>query len=183
MRRIVLGHGVASGLVISAMLLATVPFLDRLGFDLGAVLGYASMVAASLFVYAGVRRYRDTVAGGTIGFGRAFGVGMLVVAVASLCYTATWQAMYARIGPEFMARYQAHALEQTRADGASEAELERKRAELARYAELYRNPAVNAAITFLEPLPVGVLAALATAAVLGRRRRESAARTGLAAVG
>jgi hypothetical protein len=43
--------------------------------------------------------------------------------------------------------------------------------ELAEFAELYRNPAINAAITFLEPLPVGLVMALVTAGVLGRRRR------------
>lgn len=37
-------------------------------------------------------------------------------------------------------------------------------------AELYKNPAFNAAITFLEPLPVGLIIALVSAGILRRRR-------------
>jgi len=172
MKKIALTFGLLSGLVMSAMLVATVPLWGRIGWDVGMVLGYTSMVAAALFVYFGVRRYRDEK--GPLSFGRAFGVGMLIVAVAGLCYTATWQVVYAYRGEEFNAYMQASMLEKARADGASAAELERTRAEMARFIEQYRNPAINAAYTFLEPLPVGIIAALISAGVIGRRRRGDA---------
>jgi hypothetical protein len=37
---------------------------------------------------------------------------------------------------------------------------------------MYKNPAVNVAITFLEPLPVALLMALVSAGMLSRRRPE-----------
>ena len=181
MKKIVLTFGVLAGLVMSAMLVAMIPFWDRIGtdvgigMDVGMVVGYTTMVAAMLFVYFGVRRYADETGDGTVSFGRGFAVGMLIVAVASACYTATWEVVYASRGEEFNALMQAHALESARADGASAAELERKRAEMARFVAMYRNPAINAAFTFLEPLPVGLLAALVSARVLSRRRRRPGA--------
>ena len=39
----------------------------------------------------------------------------------------------------------------------------------------YRNPLVNIALTFLEPLPVGILFTLVAAAVLSRKRRTEEA--------
>ncbi|MGH7709657.1 MAG: DUF4199 domain-containing protein [Gemmatimonadaceae bacterium] len=171
MKKTVLTFGLISGAIISAMMLAVLPFQDAIGFDRGEVIGYTSMVVAFLLIFFGVRSYRDNVAGGSIRFGRALAVGALIAGVASVCYVATWQVIYYKLAPDFVAKYQAHLLEEARADGASEAALAQKKAELDRFAEMYRNPAINAAITFIEPLPVGLIVALVTAGVLSRRRK------------
>jgi hypothetical protein len=95
------------------------------------------------------------------------------VVVASACYVATWQVIFFKFAPNFMTSYQAHILEEMRTDGESEQAIAKKRVELAEYAELYRNPAINAAITFLEPLPVGLVMALVSAGVLSRGRSSN----------
>jgi cation transport ATPase len=172
MKKTVLIFGLIAGAILSAMMLATMPFMDTIGFDRGEIIGYTTMVAAFLLIFFGVRSYRDNVAGGTIRFGRAFMVGALIAMVASVCYVVTWQVIFYKVTPDFAEKYQAHLMEEARAEGASEAELAEKRAELDRFAEMYRNPAINAAITFVEPLPVGLLVALLSAAVLSRRRPE-----------
>ena len=174
MRKTVLTFGLIAGAILSVMMLLTLPFLDRIGFDRGEVIGYTTMVLAFLLVFFGVRSYRDNVAGGSVSFGRAFAVGSLIVAVASVCYVATWQVVYYKLAPDFGAKYTAHVVEQTRAQGASQAEIDKKAAEMQRMMDMYRNPAINVAITFLEPLPVGLVIALVSAGILGRRRRASA---------
>lgn len=170
MRKIVLTYGLIAGAILSALMLATVPFLDRIGFDRGAVIGYTTMVIAFLMVYFGVRSYRDNVAGGSIGFGRAFKVGLLITLVASICYVATWQVVYHRVAPDFLDKYAAHAVDKAKKAGASEAKLAATRKEMAEFADLYRNPLVNIALTLIEPLPVGLVFTLVTAGVLSRRR-------------
>jgi hypothetical protein len=171
MRRIVLTFGLIAGGLLSLMMLVTMSFMDRIGFDRGEVIGYTTMVLAFLFVFFGVRAYRDNVAGGSIGFGRAFTVGLLITFVASACYVATWELVYYRFMPDFGEKYGAHVLERARADGATPAELDAKRREMARFQELYRNPLVNVAYTFLEPLPVGLVMTLVSAGIVRRRRR------------
>ena len=174
MKKIVLTFGLIAGAILSAMLLIGILFRDAIGLNGGEILGYTSMVIAFLLIFFGVRSYRDNVAGGTIRFGRAFTVGALIALVASVCYVATWEVVYYNLAPDFMTEYQAHALHEMRADGATEAQIAEKKAEMDRFAELYRNPAINAAITFLEPLPVALVIALVSAGVLSRggRRRE-----------
>ena len=49
------------------------------------------------------------------------------------------------------------------------------KADMDRFAKLYQNPVMNAAITFVEPLPVALIMALVSAGVLSRRRREEVA--------
>lgn len=172
MRRIVLTYGLIAGAIMSAMLLITIPFQMDSGFENGMVIGYASMVLAFMLIFFGVRSYRDNVAGGTIGFGRAFGVGALIALVGSLCYVATWEVMFTRIGPEFIAKYEAHTMEQERARGATPAELAAKQVEMDEFRTMYNNPLYNAAFTFLEPLPPALILSLVTAGVLSRRRKE-----------
>jgi hypothetical protein len=169
-KKIILTFGLVSGVVMSAMLVATLPFQERIG-DAGAVLGYATMLAASLAIYFGVRRYRDEIAGGTVRFGRAFAVGLAIALIAGACYTATWEVIYYNFTPDFAEKYAAAQLERARTNGATAAELAQKKAELARFAQLYRNPAYNVAMTFVEPLPVGLIVALVSAGALSRRRR------------
>lgn len=99
----------------------------------------------------------------------------MIAVVASVCYVATWEVIYFKVAPDFLTKYQAHVLAKARADGASESEITRKTAEMEKFAVMYRNPAINAAITFAEPLPVALIVALVSAGVLSRRRNGEAA--------
>ena len=174
MRKIVLTFGLVAGAVMSAMFLISLPFLDQIGFDNGMLIGYTSMVAAFLMVFFGVRRYRDQVAGGTITFGRAFGVGLAITLVASVFYVVMWQIVYFNFVPDFLDKYGAYTIAKETAAGATEAGLEATRQQMREFKEMYSNPLINAAITILEPLPVGVLIALISAWVLRRGRQDGA---------
>ena len=175
MRKTVLTFGSISGAILSIMMLATMPFIDRIGFDKGEVIGYTTMVVAFLLIFFGIRSYRDNVAGGSVGFGRAFAVGALIALVASVFYVATWQVVYYKLVPDFGEKYQAHVIEQARAEGASQAAIDEKIADAEKYARWFRNPAINVAVTFIEPLPLGLVVALISAGIL--RRRASASGT------
>ncbi len=112
-------------------------------------------------------------------FGRAFSIGMLIVLISSLCYVATWEVIYFKFAPNFAAKLEAYNIEQARKKASSPAEVEAKVAEAKLFTQRYQNPLFNAAITLLEPLPVGLLIALISAGVLRRRgnRESGAART------
>jgi hypothetical protein len=154
--------------------------MDEIGFDRGMIVGYTTMVLAFLLIFFGVRSYRDNVAGGTVGFGRAFTVGALIALVASLCYVATWEVVYFNhLAPDIMTEYQAYVIDKARADGETEEAIAAKKAQMDRDAELYKNPAINAAYTFMEPLPVALIVALVSAGVLSRRRKREEAEIGI----
>jgi hypothetical protein len=176
MKKTVLTFGLISGAVISGLMLLMLPFHDAIGFETGGlIVGYTTMVLAFLLIYFGVRSYRDNVAGGTVRFGRAFAVGALIGLVSSICYVATWQVVYFKFMPDFMDKYGAHVIEKARASGENEAAIAKRREEMAKFAQMYKNPAFNAAVTLVEPLPVALLVALITAGVLSRRPRPAGA--------
>lgn len=171
MKKIVLTFGLIAGAVLSGTMLAAMPFHDAIGNEGGMLLGYTSMVLAFLLIYFGVRSYRDNVAGGHVGFLKALGVGALIALVASACYVATWEAMYFGAKSDYIEKYQARELEKARRSGESEAQVAAKAAEMKKFAEMYRNPFFNSAITFMEPLPVALVIALVSAGLLSRRRK------------
>ena len=175
MKKTIWTFGLIAGAILSLFMVATIPFLDRIGFDKGAVIGYTGMVAAFLLVFFGVRSYRDNVRGGTIGFGRALLVGVAITAVASACYTATWEVLYFKFMPDFAEKYGEYAVQRARSQGKSEAEVAKTRTEMQRFQESYRNPLYNSAVTFLEPLPVGLLISLVSAGILRRKRPDGEA--------
>jgi hypothetical protein len=183
MKKIVLTFGLIAGAIMAAMFLITIPFHEKIGLDAGLIIGYTSMVLAFLMIYFGVRTYRDNEAGGSIGFGRALGVGGLIALVATLCYVASWEVIYfnTKIGTEYIRGYQEHVLAQERASGATEQAIAAKRTELQAFAEDYNNPLVNAAYTFMEPAPVAIIMALVTALVLSRKKKTAAGSEDLAA--
>lgn len=173
MRKIVLTFGLIAGAILSVMMLITIPFHDRIGFDKSLIIGYTTMVLAFLMIFAGVKSYRDNVAGGTVSFWRALVVGLSITAIASVCYVATWQFVYHRITPDYLQKYAAYEIAKERESGASDAQILAKTKELQEFERSYQNPLVNIAYTLLEPLPVGIVLALVAAGVLGRKRRVS----------
>jgi uncharacterized protein DUF4199 len=176
MKNTVIRYGLISGVLISAMMMLTIPFHDQIGFGTsGLLIGYTTMVLAFLLIYFGVRSYRDAVGRGSVGFGRALAVGLLIAVVSSVCYVATWEVIYFKFMPDFMDKYSVHEVEKARASGATEAQVASRKAEMDKLAVMYRNPLFNAALTFMEPLPVGLLVALISAGVLSRRKKRDAA--------
>jgi hypothetical protein len=170
MRKIVLTFGFIAGAMMAAMMVLTLPFQEKLGFDKGWIIGYTTMVLAFLMVFFGVKSYRDNVSGGTVRFGPAFGVGLMITLIACICYVATWEVIYYKFSPNFMDKYAAYEVSQAKASGATEAQLAATAKKMADFGEAYNNPLVNIAYTFIEPFPVGLVFTLVTAGVLSRRK-------------
>jgi uncharacterized protein DUF4199 len=170
MKKTILTFGLISGVVSSVLMLATVPFIDRIGFDKGVIVGYTAMVLSFLLVFFGIRSYRENVGDGQISFGRALSVGLLITLISCLCYVVTWEIVYFKLMPDFFDKYTSYIVEQVRASGASQQVIDAKTQEMKTFKALYDNPLFNAAVTFLEPLPIGVLISLISAAILRRRK-------------
>ncbi len=130
------------------------------------------MVLAFLMVFFGVKSYRDNVAGGKVTFGRAFLVGLMITLIGTVCYVATWEVVYYKLVPDFGDKYAAYAITKAKSSGATDAQLAEKMKGIKEFQESYKNPFVNIAFTFLEPLPVGIVFTLAAAGVMSRKRRS-----------
>jgi hypothetical protein len=181
MKKTILVFGLISGAISSLMMIATMPFAERIGFDKGEFVGYTIIVLSFLLVFFGIRSYRDDVAGGQISFAKAFAVGISITLISCICYVITWEVLYFHFLPGFMDKYGAYMVQKLQASGASAEAIQAKARELKEYKQMYDNPLVNAAITFIEPFPIGLLVTLISAAVLRTRGQSRAAQSSLAA--
>ena len=181
MKKTVLTFGLISGVISSLMMVATVPFADRIGFDKGAIVGYTAIVLSFLLVFFGIRSYRDNVGNGQITFGKAFAVGISITVISCIFYVVTWEILYFNFLPDFMDKYSVYIVEKLKASGASAAAVQVKVQELKKYKELYDNPFFNALMTFIEPFPIGLVITLISAAVLRKKPQSQPAQSPLPA--
>jgi hypothetical protein len=84
---------------------------------------------------------------------------------------STWELIYCQLAPDFGDKYAAYTIEKAKKSGATDAQLAVRVKQMTEFKEMYKNPLVNVALTFLEPLPVGILSTLVTPGVLSRKRR------------
>ncbi len=162
-------YGPFAGLISIVAIISGLKLSGGHGAGSSQWLGYLIMILALTLVYFGTKRYRDTVQGGVISFGKALLLGLAISAVAGATYVLVWETYLALTCYEFIGEYTGTLIEQKRAAGMSgeelAAEIEKAEKLNIQYGKVYfRLPA-----TFAEIFPVGLLVSLVSAAILRTR--------------
>src|SRR5579864_5995833 len=179
MRKIIVTFGLISGAISSLMMIALVTFGGRIAFDRGAIIGNTSIVLSFLMVFFGIRTYRDNIGNGQITFVKAFAVGISITLISCVCYVVTWEVIYYNFIPGFWDAYGTHLVEKLTASGANPAAIQAKLEQVRKYRELYKNPFFNAALTVIDPFPIGLVITLISALVLRRKPQPQAVQSPL----
>jgi hypothetical protein len=116
-----------------------------------------------------VRSYRENVAGGRLTFGRRFTVGILITLFSSACYVGTWEIVYCKLMPDFSEKYAAHMVDRAKASGATQQKLDETQRQTEQFKQMYANPTINVAMTFLEVFPIGLVVTLVSAGILRKK--------------
>lgn len=169
MARIVLTYGLISGAIIIGGILGTI-ILNGDAPHSNVWLGYLIMLVALSAILVGVKQHRDQTLGGVIRFWPALGVGVAIALVASAVYIAVWEVYLAATDYAFMDQYIAQMLAQERADGVTGAAYQKLVADMEVMRGQYASPLFRVPMTFVEIFPVGLLVALASAALLRNPR-------------
>jgi len=169
MKKTVLTFGSISGVMIAVLMNGALLLSNKIGPGHSMALGYTIMVASFLLVYFGIRSYRDNELGGQISFGRGFACGILITLITTVFYVVAWEIIFFNFIPHFMDSYFAAQIHHVQSAGLDPATTAARVAAIQHSQELYQNPLVNAAYTFIEPFPVGLVITLVSAAVLRRK--------------
>ncbi len=180
MKRIVWIFGLISGAISSAMMFLTLPLAHKGSFNHSLVIGYTSIFLSFLLVFFGVRSYRENIGRGSITFGRGVAVGILITLISCVFYVVSWEIIYFHFMPDFAEKYAAWTIAEKKEKGASATEIAETHKKMVAMKAMLDNPAMNAALTFIEPFPVGLVMTLVSAATL--RKRQNAAPVAAAAV-
>jgi hypothetical protein len=153
MKKTVLTFGLISGVIICVLMGGQLLIANKIGSGHSLLLGYTTMVASFLLVYFGIRSYRDNTLAGQISFGRGFGCGILIALITTVCYVVVWEIVYFNFMPHFMDSYFAAQIHKIQSSGLDPATTAARVAAIQRSQQSYQNPLINAAYTFMEPLP------------------------------
>jgi hypothetical protein len=169
MNKIILRYGLYSGAAAAALMLATGFYLKSSDtFNGSAFWGYVGILISLIFVFVGVRTYREEVCGGQITFLEALKVGSIMALISCVCYALTWLLVDAFLLHDFMDKYAQHYIEQLRTAQKPEAEIQKAMTEMEDFKKMYANPIIKFGLTLMEPLPVALVVVLAAAGILRR---------------
>jgi hypothetical protein len=160
MKKIVLTYGLLAGAIVGSMFFVTKPLYEKgiLTMEYGELVGYSTMIVALSLIFFGVKSYRDNHLAGSITFGKALVVGLLITLVASLIYAVCWEVIYNTM-TDFVTEMGEKYFEKLRTDGMSQAKIDE-------YAAMYENPFIRFPMTLMEIAPVGILISLISAGLL-----------------
>ena len=173
MKKNIIIYGIIAGIVVSVLMLTSVNYFSHcegnVDYSTSMLIGYASMLLAFSLVFVGIRNYRDKYNEGVISFGKAFKIGILISLIASTIYVLAWLIDYYFFIPDFMEKYSAQMLNELKASGTSQIEIDKQTKEMADFAVMFKNPFFNAMMTYLEILPVGLIVTLISSFILKRK--------------
>ena len=169
MKKIILTYGLIAGLIcMSFMIVSTLVWKTTNETNQSMIIGFVGMFIAFIFVFVGIKNYRDKHNGGYVSFWNAFKIGFLIALIASSIYTAVWLIEMHFFMPDFMEKFTEKAIAEVNSSGLSATEIAKKIDEMKAMEENYKNPFFRIFITLMEILPIGIVVALLSALILKR---------------
>ncbi|PWH84096.1 DUF4199 domain-containing protein [Algibacter marinivivus] len=156
--------------LISGFVLFGLPFFLGMGvdFDYGELIGYTSMILSLLFVYFGIKHYRDKVNSGKVSLGKSIKIGMLI-ALFSAVGVAVFDYIYtSQINPDFASEYLEYSVKKMEETLSAE-EVKLKTAELTQQMEDYGSPSFMALMMFVSVMILGFIISLISGLILQRK--------------
>jgi Protein of unknown function (DUF4199) len=175
MKKNIIVYGLIAGAIVSGVMLISMSYASHctgnMDFGTSMLMGYATQLIAFSLIYVGTRNYRDKYNGGVIRFGEAFKIGIMISLIASSMYVVSWLIDYFYFIPDFADKYGAQVVNSMKKSGANAADIDKKTKEMADFARMYKNPLYNAAMTYMEILPTGIVVTLISSLVLKKKAK------------
>jgi hypothetical protein len=164
MKQVIFRYGLYATLVIVGLGMIDFFIVSKYAsFAVQEVTGYLTMFLAMIFVFMGIRHYRERVNGGSLSFGQGLKVGILIVLIPSIFF-GLFDLLYTEvIKPDWLETYYAAYTERLKASTPPDklaAALKQANAEK----EIFANPVFQfllmAATVFIIGLIVTIISAL-----------------------
>lgn len=168
MKNTVIKYGLRSAITITVLFLLALTLGKNLDYGMQEVIGYSSMVISLVFVYFGIKHFRDQQNNGVVSFGKALLIGILITLFAALAFGLIDLIYIKYINPDFTAEYYARSVEELK-NSLSGAELEAKLAKMEAEKDLFMNPMVSFLLMSFTVFLIGFIISLISSLVLQRK--------------
>ena len=162
-------YGVAVMFIISVS--AFFIFKNNHNWEVQEIIGYTTIVLSLLFVYFGIRRWRDKYNAGQLSFAKGLGIGTLISLFPSVGFgLLSW--IEGVIDPEWQDKYYAHHIEKIKKT-TPPAELQATLKEIADQREMFSSPFAQFFFMFLTVFVIGFIITIISALILKRSNRNN----------
>lgn len=170
MKRIALRYGMWGVAIMLIILIADFfIFQNKTNWELQEVIGYATIVVSLLFVYFGIRRWRDKENAGQLSFWRGIGLGSLISLFPSVAFGLFSWIQMNFLDPGFSDRYYNYYIEKVRRSTPPD-KLQAALQKMADEKEMFSSPVAQFLFMFLTVFVIGFIITIISTLLLRRSK-------------
>lgn len=175
MKQVVFRYGIYATLAIVA--LSAIHFfvlMPNTSFQNSEIAGYLTMILSMIFVFMGIRYYRDHVNNGSLSFGEGLKTGVLIVLIPSVAF-GLFDILYTEvINPSWLDDYYAHYIERIKASTPAD-QVAGKLENIQKQKEIFSNPVLQFLIMAATVFIIGFIATIISSLTLMKKKKTSIA--------
>lgn len=162
-------YGLVAGVIALITMFVSVSLSgNELTYKQSEIIGFGGQfVAFSTIVFAILKYKKEN---GSISFGEAFKIGMIITGIATAFWVIGW-LIYVSINPEVVEAMFSKQMEMIRNSSGTEEEIAKKLEDASAMQESYKNPLVKIVVSIIEIFPTGLAVTLVTALFAKTRKR------------
>lgn len=168
MQKAIFRYGLYSVVTTIVIMGLTFWTIRGLSFSVQEIFGYISIVLALLFVYFGMRHYRNVVNNGALSFNEGLKIGLLITLFPAFLFGLYSALHVTYIDPGFADRYFQQYIDQVQHSLPPD-KAAREIEEMKKYKSLYNNGGFQFGIMFLTVLVIGVVITVISTLILRRK--------------
>jgi len=168
MKNTVVRYGIYGAITICILFLIALYAGKNLSFTAQEIIGYATIAISLVFVFFGIKHYRDHENDGVVSFGKALAIGVLISLFAAIAFGIIDVLYVTYMNPDFTAEYYATLGEQMK-NSLPEAEYKLKLEDLEAQKELFSNPFMSFLLMSSTVLILGFIISLISGVILQRK--------------
>jgi len=155
------------GVMLVFLIIIFLIFKGKENWDLQEILGYATIIISLLFVYLGIKQWRDNYNSGQLRFGQGLKLGTLITVFPSVAFGLfSWLEMSV-LDPEFSNKYYAHYVQKVKASTPPD-QLQAALQKLETEKEMFSSPLMQFGVMFLTVFLIGFIITIISTLILKR---------------
>lgn len=132
------------------------------------VVGWTGIFLSVVFVFFGLKYYRDKQNGGSLSFGEGLKLGLLIVLFPSVAF-GLFNVLYILVlDPQFLDKYYGYQVEQLKSSVPA-AELDKRIREVQDMREMFSSPFIQFIVMFLSVAAIGLIVTVISTLILKRK--------------
>ena len=172
MRKTILRYGLFGvSLLVLILFVVFLVFRNDYRWEVQEVIGYVTIVLSLMFVYFGIRHWRDNYNSGKLSFGQGLKLGTLITLFPSIAFGLFTLLQINVLDPDFNNKYYGHYVQKIKASTPPD-KLEETLQKLEIEKEMFANPLLQFALMFLTVFLIGIVITVISSLFLQRRNSE-----------